>query len=263
MMWENERQQFIIDILEKERFASVSYICSNSKVSPATIRRDINKMSKKGLIKKIRGGAEAIAKPGFNPKKVNNFYPTENRQDAGDQTNIKLIAKTAAALCVDNESVIINGGLITNVMSEYLIDKQLTIKTNSLVVAQSLWGRSNNQITLPAGEIYGAYGLIVGDFQNNTDSSPAHYYSKMFISTKAISKIGVMEADKFIATAEFKLKSQAKQLIVLAESSSLGMTSNFICSSLSEVNVLITDSNAEQAMLEEFAAYGIEVIIAD
>ena len=57
-MLEKQRQQLIIDILEEEHFASVRTFCTKLNSSEATIRRDLNKMSKLGLLKKIRGGAE-------------------------------------------------------------------------------------------------------------------------------------------------------------------------------------------------------------
>lgn len=261
-MWEKERQQLILDILQKERFSSVSMFCSRLNISPATIRRDITKMAELGLIKKIRGGAEVVNKTGFSCNETIHSNILSNDKSESEISNLKLIAKSAASLCSNNESVIINGGMQTNFMSEYLIDKQLNIMTNSMLIAQSLWGRSNNQVILPGGEVYGPYGLIIGDFQEANDGSPNYYYSKMFLSAQAISKIGVMESDKFVAKAEYKLKSQAEKLIVMAESSTLGKTSKYLCLSLAEVDVLITDSGADKNILKEFEEQGIEVIIA-
>jgi DeoR family ulaG and ulaABCDEF operon transcriptional repressor len=49
-------------------------------------------------------------------------------------------------------------------------------------------------------------------------------------------------------------------LIVLADSSKLGKRSNFIFCPLSDVDVLITDSNADAEMIRQFEAQGVEVI---
>ena len=260
-MWEKERQQLIIDILEKERFSSVSMFCSRLNISPATIRRDINKMSELGLLKKIRGGAEAINN-GLSYKEPSNTQLFLKDRLESEVNNLKLIAKTAAQLCNNNETVIINGGMLTNLMCEYFSGKQLNIMTNSMIVAQSLWGNGDIQVILPGGEVYGPNGLIIGDYQASNDNAPSYYYSKMFISSQAISKLGVMESDKFVARAECKLKSQAEKLIVMAESSSLGLTSNFLCARLDEVDVIITDNGADKDILKEFEEHGIEVIIA-
>jgi DeoR family ulaG and ulaABCDEF operon transcriptional repressor len=61
--------------------------------------------------------------------------------------------------------------------------------------------------------------------------------------------------------AEQKLRKQADKLIVLADSSKLGKRSNFIFCPLSDVDVLITDSNVDPELVRQFEAHGIEVVI--
>jgi len=146
-------------------------------------------------------------------------------------------------------------------MGEYLMDRQLNILTNSIVLAQSLWETSNNQITLPGGEIYRSQGIILSAFDN--DSIPNYHCTKMFMGTPGITKMGVMESDTLLVRAEHKLKKQAEKLIVLADSSKLGLSSNFLFAPLSEVDVLITDVDADPKLIKEFESQGIEVIIAE
>ena len=251
-----ERQRLIIDIVEKHRFSSVDTLCSELNISAATIRRDIQALSHLGLIKKIRGGAEAVYN--FN----HSFNAHTSKKIEKKICNRKLIAKAAAALCGNNDSIIINGGKLTHFMGEYLVDKQLNVMTNSMLIAQTLWNKNNNQVILPGGQICGSNGIIIEDFQANNINSPDYYYSKMFVSTEAISQKGVMESDRFIAKAECQLKTQAEKLIVMAESSTLGMTSNFVCSRIDEVDVLITDNDANKVILQEFTDLGVEVVQA-
>jgi DeoR family ulaG and ulaABCDEF operon transcriptional repressor len=259
-MLEKQRQQLIIDILEEEHFASVRTFCTKLNSSEATIRRDLNKMSKLGLLKKIRGGAEVNDKTTTKSVRAqisSSFFLIDKEKNLDKK---QLIAKKAVELCDENESIIINGGSSTYMMGVYLMDKQLNILTNSIVLAQSLW-ETNNQITLPGGEIYRSQGIILSAFDN--DSIPNYHCTKMFMGTPGISKIGVMESDTLLVRAEHKLKKQAEKLIILADSSKLGVTSNFLCVPLSEVDILITDGDADPQLVQEFEAQGIEVIIAD
>ena len=83
------------------------------------------------------------------------------------------IAKKAVEMCEDNESIIINGGSSTYMMGQYLMDRQLNILTNSIVLAQTLWEESDNQVTLPGGEIYRSQGIILSAFDN--DSIPNYH----------------------------------------------------------------------------------------
>ena len=187
-MLEKQRQQLIIDILEEEQFTSVQTFCIKLNSSEATIRRDLNKMSKLGLLKKIRGGAEVIEKTAtrnIRPQIKSSLFLVDKEKNFDKK---QLIAKKAVELCKENDSIIINGGSSTYMMVEYLMDRQLNILTNSMVLAQALWEKSNNQITIPGGEIYPSQGIILSAFDK--DSTPNYHCTKMFMGTPGISKIG-------------------------------------------------------------------------
>jgi DeoR family ulaG and ulaABCDEF operon transcriptional repressor len=258
-MLEKQRQQLILDILDEQQFASVRSLSPQLGASEATIRRDITKMAAMGQLKKIRGGAEAIAKNTGQPQRPHlkgSVFLADKEMHVG---NKRLIAQKAVELCEDGDAIIINGGSSTFMMGEFLSDRQMNILTNSFVLAQYLSENSSNQITLPGGEIYRKQEIILSSFENDTIQ---HYHgSKMFMSTPGISDAGVMESDPLLIRAEQKLRKQADKLIVLADSSKLGKRSNFIFSTLSDVDVLITDSNADPDLVRLFESQGIEVII--
>ncbi len=256
-MLEKQRHQLILAILDEQQFASVGSLSTQLNTSEATIRRDITKLSQMALLKKIRGGAEAL--PGSGEKiKRQRLTASVFLVDKERQTDTKrLIAEKAVELCDDGETIIINGGSSTYMMSEFLASRQLNILTNSFVLAEELLNNSDNQITLPGGEVYRKQGIILSAFENDT----IQYYhaSKMFMGTPGMGEYGVMESDPLLIRAEQKLRKQAEQLIILADSSKLGKRSNFIFSPLADVDVLITDSNADAKMLRMFEQQGVRV----
>ncbi|MEJ2443707.1 MAG: DeoR/GlpR family DNA-binding transcription regulator [Exilibacterium sp.] len=256
-MLEKQRHQLILDILDEQQFASVGSLSTQLNTSEATIRRDITKLSQMALLRKIRGGAEAL--PGSGEKiKRQRLTASVFLFDKERQTDTKrLIAEKAVELCDDGETIIINGGSSTYMMSEFLASRQLNILTNSFVLAEELLNNSDNQITLPGGEVYRKQGIILSAFENDT----IQYYhaSKMFMGTPGMGEYGVMESDPLLIRAEQKLRKQAEQLIILADSSKLGKRSNFIFSPLADVDVLITDSNADAKMLRMFEQQGVRV----
>lgn len=260
-MLEKQRQQLILDILHEKQFVSVSDLSPRLGASEATIRRDLTKMAKRGDLNKIRGGAEAIAgRTGYvkRPYLKGSVFLADKEKQVRRK---RLIAEKAVELCEDGESIIINGGSSTFMMGEFLTNRNLNILTNSFVLAQLLSENSSNQVTLPGGEIYRKQGIILSSFENDT----IQYYhgSKMFMGTPGISDAGVMESDPLLIRAEQKLRKQADQLIVLADSSKVGVRSNFIFSPLGDVDVLITDSNADADQLRMIEAQGVEVIVVE
>jgi len=257
-MLEKQRQQLILDILAEQRFASVRSLSSDLGASQATIRRDITKMAAHGLLNRIRGGAEVVedsaGRNGRGRVKGSVFLASKEKNVA----NKRLIAERAVELCDEGEAIIINGGSSTYMMGEFLADRNLSVLTNSFVLAQFLSENSLNQVTVPGGEIYRRQGIILSAYENDTIQN--YRGSKMFMGTPGVSGQGVTESDPLLIRAEQKLRKQADSLIVLADSRKLGKSSNFILCPLSEVDVLITDSAADPKVIHQFEAQGVKVV---
>jgi len=260
-MLEEQRHQLILDLLDEHSFASVPEMSTQLKASEATIRRDIVKLAEKGLIKKIRGGAEVLRAGGGTPKRPH-LQGAAFLVAKEQQAEVKRrIASKAVELCEEGESIIINGGSSTYMMSEFLLPRELKVLTNSFYLAQELAAKSKNLVTLPGGELYPKQGIILSAFENDT----IQYYhaTKMFMGTPGIGDYGVMESDPVLIRAEQKLRKQADMLVILADSSKIGARSNFIFSPLSQVDMLITDEDVDDKSVAMFEREGIQVVIAE
>jgi DeoR family ulaG and ulaABCDEF operon transcriptional repressor len=251
--------------LNDKQFATVGELSTKLKSSKATILRDITKMAARKELKKIHGGAEWISPPQTNnvaqvAKQESKSFVTNDITDTDEHSDVKAkIAKKAAELCTEGEAIIISGGSITHKMGDFLADRNLSILTNSIVMAQILWQKGDSQVSLPGGELHRKLGIITSSYD---DDSTSHYHcSKMFIDARGVGELGVMESDPILIRSQQKLRQQAQQLIVLVDSSNLGMRSNFVFVPLSELDVLITDSGAEPELVKQFEDQGVEVII--
>ncbi len=255
-MLEKQRQQLILEILDETTFASVHLLCEQLNASEATIRRDLNKLAEAAKIKKIRGGAEALESRTVSAFKLSgSAFLVDKEKNVNTK---RMIAKKAAELCDDGESIIINGGSSTFMMAEFLRERRMNILTNSFVLAQELLENSQNQVTLPGGEVYRKQSIILSSFENDTTQN--YHGSKMFMGSPGISEYGVMETDPLLILAEQKLRKRAEKLIVLADSTKLGVKGNLIFSPLSGVDMVITDTNADPAMVKMFEDNNIEVV---
>ncbi|WP_035014180.1 DeoR/GlpR family DNA-binding transcription regulator [Catenovulum agarivorans] len=257
-MLERHRQQLIKDILDQEQFASVRSLTEKLNASEATIRRDILKMSKRGEIQKIRGGAQSI-NPAPSKKHISSsafFVDKEKHTETK-----KRIAQRAADLCKDGDSIIVNGGSSTYMMGEYLRDKQLNMLTNSFVLAAYISENSDIQVTLPGGEVYREQGIILSSYER--DNTEYYHSTMMFMGTPGIGQFGVMESDPLLIRSEQRLMKQTEKLVILADSTKLGKRSNFILCPLEDVDILITDSNADAETIRHFEKHDIQVIVVE
>ena len=258
-MLEKQRQQLILDILDESTFVSVHELCDQLNASEATIRRDLNKLGSDNKIKKIRGGAQSIeSRTVSNIKLSGGAFLVDRERNAETK---RMIAKVAVDMCEDGESIIINGGSSTFMMSEFLAERRLSILTNSFVLAHELLENSQNQVSLPGGEVYRKQSIILSSFENDTTQN--YHGSKMFMGSPGVSEFGVMETDPLLILAEQKLRNRADKLIVLVDSTKIGIKGNLLFCTLAEVDTIITDSNADPKAVESFKNKGIEVVIVD
>jgi DeoR family ulaG and ulaABCDEF operon transcriptional repressor len=164
-------------------------------------------------------------------------------------------------MCVDGETIIINGGTTTFMMAEFLVDQHLKILTNSFLMAERLLVSSENEIILPGGKVYREQNVILSPFDN--DITQHHYAAKMFMSVFGLSLLGLMEADPLLIQAEKRLISQAEELIVLADSSKFAKKAGLILCGLNRVSTVITDTHASDSAVQLMEQSGIRVVTVE
>ncbi|MBR9908840.1 MAG: DeoR/GlpR transcriptional regulator [Gammaproteobacteria bacterium] len=256
-MLEKQRQQIILDILAERHFASVTNLAEELSTSESTIRRDINKLDKSGQLKKIHGGAENLHGTKGTPlrthAKGSSFLVNLEKNIAGKRA----IAKRAVDMCEDGETIIINGGSTTFMMSEFLVGRHLSILTNSLPLAAELNENTENQVILPGGYVFRKQGVIASPFDIDTVGN--YHATKIFLGTPGVSKFGIMESDPVLIRSEQQLRRQAEKLIVLADQSKLGVNNHFVGTPLNEVDLLITDADASHEMVKFLKGKDIQI----
>ena len=255
-MHEKERHGVILSAVQERPVATVADLCDLTGASEATVRRDIATLHVQKKLRRVRGGAEAIAPPQFvglagRPFSVNAALHIREKQ---------AIAKAAVALCEDGDPIIINGGTTTFQMVHPLASRRMQVFTNSFPIAEHLLKHSRNTVMLSGGTIYREQNIILSPFDN--DVTRNFYAKRMFMGAQGIGPLGLMEADPLIIQAEQKLMGQADELVVLVDSSKFQNRSSLVLCPLAQIDVIITDdgiSDKAAAMLE---AAGIRLVIA-
>lgn len=198
-MHEWERWQLILRQVRARGFLRVRELQAATDAWPATLRRDLARLEEAGQILRVHGGIKAVEVTGQAPIASRSI---DIRQTLNADRK-RLVAKAAADLCRDGDSIIINAGSTTGFMAEYLRHKSLQILTNSFPIAHELIATSANRIVLPGGEVYRDQGIILSPFEE--DAIQSFTASKMFMSCYAITAMGIVEDDPLVACAETKI----------------------------------------------------------
>lgn len=249
-----DREQAILEYLEKKSFASVIDLKQVLNASDATIRRDIAKLHEDGALQKVFGGAVPIKAPA-NDRSVNRFSDNEVRCVEEKQA----IAKTAASLCDNGDLIIINGGTTCDMFARELVDKNLRVFTNSMPVAAYLWEYSKCHLVISGGEINRESGIL----HNRDQCDFSFFASKYFLSAQAFGPEGIMESSLRSVKVVDSIIDNADQIIVLCDSSKFDLKARFLACPIDRISTVITDPGIKditRGMLEDL---GVRVILAD
>ncbi|MDB5477304.1 MAG: transcriptional regulator, DeoR family [Phenylobacterium sp.] len=261
-MHATERERLILDLMQDRGFASFQELDSKLDASPATIRRDLERMAQQGLLVRVRGGAKlgasrassAAAVPKLGGAPFHENISHNRRQKAA-------IGKAAAGLCAPGEAVMIDGGSTTLQMCPHLEGLSLQVLTNSLHIVDALLPQAGTRILVPAGSVFREQNIILS--AAGEESMPRFHAPKLFMGAAAIGPQGLMQADVVLVAAERRLIERAEEIIVLVDSSKFrGSSGNVVCG-LEDIDVVITDAavtDDERRMIERA---GVRLLVAD
>jgi len=139
-----QRQSAILDRVRRTGGVRVSELVGEFGVSDMTIRRDLEVLADRGLVRKVHGGATVLGpgateEPGFAAK------------SARQQSEKAAIAARAAALVEPGTAIALSAGTTTAALAAHLVDiAGLTVVTNSIPVAETLRG-SEATVVLTGG----------------------------------------------------------------------------------------------------------------
>lgn len=244
------RRQKILALLKMNTKVFVNDLAETCGVSPITIRRDLLHFEQLGVIDRFEGGASYV----IDSLKEESYEPQLTPQK-------EEIARVASEFVNENDLVYINSGSTAFLIINYLAGETVRIITNNgRAIEKSSDYRA--EIILSGGEIYNDKKSLVGDIAINTfqnDFANICFLGVGGIDVDGVSSFAIQETIVNKTIIDYTDGPR----IAVAEGNKVGHRSNFHTADLSFFSHLITDSSADEKVLEELSAKGIEIIISD
>ncbi|MBE5749858.1 MAG: DeoR/GlpR transcriptional regulator [Clostridiales bacterium] len=240
-----ERQEEILEILNKNKSVTVEELAAELFVSGATIRRDLRAMEKQGLIKRSHGGAM----PFKSSAEESAFAIREQENTAAKRT----IANLAVKLIKNGDSVFLDSSSTTGLTIPMLNNfKYLSVTTTGLRNALLLSQTNNIKIYIAGGQIQNHSNSIIG-----TDTMD--YISRIHADVCLVSCSGLDINSGFTESSieQAKLKQQMRKnstkMAVLCDSTKLGKT--FLCTDFhfEDIDYFITEKTPPIEYVEKIA----------
>jgi DeoR/GlpR family transcriptional regulator of sugar metabolism len=250
-----ERRRLIAESVRSRGVVSVAEMAETLGTTEITLRRDLRAMAKDGLLVRTHGGAVQPASLGHEPS----YY-----EKSGQAANEKAaIARLACGMIRPGDSILLGPGTTTLALARLLVaSPELTVVTNSLLVAQALMEAPRVEVILTGGTLRRAMQALVGPATE--DSVRALRASQAFISGNGFSaERGLSTPSPLVAATDRALAGAAQQVVVLADHTKIGQETMCQTVPTARIHTLITDSKAQPAALQAIREAGVDVRVAE
>jgi DeoR family transcriptional regulator of aga operon len=251
-----DRTEEILKELLRTGEVSVADLVQRLSLSPATVRRALRSLERKGLLRRTHGGAVPLEPSLYEPFRHLSSFQEQEKHRMLEKRQIGL---AAAALVADGDTIAISAGTTaTQVARSIRHRKGITVVTNAINIAMELSHRDDLKVMVTGGWVSGSWFALVGP--GAIHSAGEMFVDKAFIGVDGIhAERGLTTNYPDQATIHRAMVNQSRQTIVVADHHKLGVVGTALICSITDVQTLITDRGAPDAALAPFLAAGIDV----
>lgn len=244
------RQSRILDLLRESGDLTVVTLAEQLKVSTETIRRDLQHLSEAREVVKRHGSVTLPFHAGEAP------YERRMREQMEAK---RAIARRAARMVKDGDSLMLDAGSTTSVFARELLSKRsLTVVTNSSDIARTLATVNGNKVYMAGGELNGENGAAFGATAIAFAASFRVHHA--FISIAGLdAEFGASDAE--LAEAEFAriVLERGEHRTILSDSTKFDRVSLIRVCDFSAINRLICDAMPQGKLANALSAANVSV----
>ena len=254
-----DRTEEILKQLLRTGEVSVSDLVRQLNVSPATVRRALRSLERKGLLRRTHGGAVALEPLLYEQFRHVSSFQEQEKHRVLEKRRIGL---AAAELVADGETIAIGAGTTTTQVARSIRHRKgLTIVTNAINIAMELSHRDDLKVMVTGGWVSGSWFALVGP--GAIHSAGEVFVDKAFIGVDGIhAERGLTTNYPDQATIHRAMINQARRTIVVADHHKIGVLGTALICPITDIHTLITDRAAPDDALASFSAAAIEVLRA-
>ena len=253
VLFSEERRTRILELVHQRKKLTVKELCQILNVSAATVRGDLRDLDREGLLVRTHGGAIEMSRASFEL--------TSSKRSTVNYTAKQAIAKAAEQFVEDGDTIVLDTGTTTVELSKRLVSlRRLTVVTNDLQIAGILEEVPGVEIVLLGGALRKGYHCTVGP--GGLRMTRDLRVDKAFVATNSLSPdAGATTPDLQQAETKKAMISIARKVVLLCDSSKIGMESFARFADLDQIDVLVTEQLGDETRTV-FEEQGIEVVVA-
>lgn len=247
-----ERRQAIIQRAREDGRVEVATLAAVLGVTAETVRRDLTALQEQGVLRRVHGGALPIERMTLEAPMAARDVSMGAEKDA--------IARAAAKELAGAETIVIESGSTTARLASMLpANRALTVITNSVAIALSL-------LAVPRLTVMTVGGRVRSRTYSEVDGWALRSISEIFadvafLGTNGLSvERGLTTPDPSEGVVKAAMLRAARRRVLLADHTKVGNDCFYRYGSLSDVDLLITDSGLDDLRAARIEDAGPKVV---
>lgn len=255
-MLAEERRRKILEILEEKGVVKTSNLSDKFSVTDITVRKDLDKLAKRGELERTHGGA-------ISTDESTAFEPSHDQKAMVNMEEKKAIGRKAATLIKENTTIFLSTGTTSMQLIPHLKDKEdLDLLTNSLNCGYELSKVPDLDFSIIGGDFRRKSFALVGPIAQ--ESFKYIYVDQLFLGVNGISKkYGITTPTMAEAKVCRSMIDVSKEIIVVADHSKFGEVVHGKISDIDVIDTIVTDSKVKEKYKKDFVNSDINWLEAE
>lgn len=248
------RRQVVLEAVTAERGVQTAALADRLGVSEATIRRDLEDLAERGLVRRVRGGA-------LEPRAMRHEPPFARSQMEREEEKSR-VGRTAAAMVGPGDTIILDIGTTALQLARNLHGRAgLTVVTNNLAVYEELVSDEAIDLVLPGGLVRRNYRSLVGFLTE--DALRGLRANLAFVGISGIGQDwSLLDTTVEEIPAKRAMLGAAEHVVLLADGAKFYGSGLGRVAGIESVHTVVTTDDAPPDRLDEIREQGIDVRIA-
>lgn len=248
-----ERHRWLLEKVNSQGSVRTSQVAQSLGVTEETVRRDFEKLAAEGMLMRSHGGAVRLE---INRRE----FPLQDRAEQNIAAKLAIAAAAARRLKA-GQTIYFDASTTVLQLAQSLPDLPLTVVTNGLQIAMALAEKSEVECILLGGTLR-ASSLSTGGWAAEK-ALEIYHLDTAFLSCRGVDPVrGLSDAGEVHARLKHAVMERSDEVVLLADSSKVGLASSYFFARPGDIDVWITDQPLAPQVADSVAAAGLRVEVA-
>lgn len=248
-----KRQEHVAEYVLQHGSASAQKLADVFEVSVMTIHRDLDELERQGVLRKLRGVAEAQPTSLFESNFRYRVRAARAEKEAIARVAIREVSPGQSVMLDDSTTALQLARLLPTVTP-------ITVITNFMVAIKELGGKKGIRLVSLGGEYLPSHDAFAGVVCEAGIASLRA--DVLFMSTSAVCDGLAQHQEQEMVRTKRAMISAAKRRVLLLDHNKLGKSALHRLAPLADFDLVIVDSGVESAHLRDLEESGVPVEVA-